>query len=106
LAVELSFGLDGHPPAVIELDDGRRLAFRGRIDRVDSHPAGAALYDYKTGGAFAVDFAADPVSAGARLQLRSMPPRFRQRFALDDVDAYYWFTREARDPIGTRLRRR
>jgi ATP-dependent helicase/nuclease subunit B len=100
LAVELSFGLDGHPPAVIELADGRRLSFRGRIDRVDQRPGGAAVYDYKTGRPFIVDFADDPVSAGAHLQLPIYAAAVRQRFDLDDVDARYWFTRDNRDPIG------
>ena len=100
LAVELTFGLDGFPPAVIELADGRRLSFRGRIDRVDEVPGGAAVYDYKTGRAFTVDFADDPVSAGAHLQLPIYAAAVRQRFDLDDVDARYWFTREKSDPIG------
>jgi RecB family exonuclease len=100
LAVELTFGLDGHPPAVIELPDGRRLSFRGRIDRVDEVPGGAAVYDYKTGKPFTVDFADDPVTAGAHLQLPIYAAAVRQRFDLDDVDARYWFTRDNRDPIG------
>jgi ATP-dependent helicase/DNAse subunit B len=101
LAVELSFGLDGNPPAVIELDDGRRLSFRGRIDRVDRRDGGAAVYDYKSGSPFTIDFAADPVSAGARLQLPIYAAAVSQRFAVDDVDAYYWFTRESDDPMGS-----
>jgi len=100
LAVELTFGLDGFPPAVIELADGRRLSFRGRIDRVDEVPGGAAVYDYKTGRPFTVDFADDPVSAGAHLQLPIYAAAVRQRFDLDEVDARYWFTRDSHDPIG------
>ena len=38
LAVELSFGLDGHPPAVIELDDGRR-AVVSRTHRSSRQPS-------------------------------------------------------------------
>jgi hypothetical protein len=101
LAVELSFGLDGNPPAVIELDDGRRLSFRGRIDRVDQRDGGAAVYDYKSGNPFVIDFDADPVSAGARLQLPIYAAAVRQRFAVDDVDAYYWFTRALDEPMGS-----
>jgi len=101
LAVELSFGLDDNPPAVIELDDGRRLLFRGRIDRVDRRGSGASVYDYKSGSPFVIDFAADPVSAGARLQLPIYAAAVRQRFALDDVDASYWFTRANDQPMGS-----
>ena len=101
LAVELTFGLDGNPPAVIELDDGRHMSFRGRIDRVDQRAGGAAVYDYKSGSPFTIDFAADPVSAGARLQLPIYAAAVRQRYALDDVEAGYWFTRTIDDPIGS-----
>ncbi|HUP76000.1 MAG TPA: PD-(D/E)XK nuclease family protein [Acidimicrobiales bacterium] len=103
LAVELSFGLDGHPPAVLQLADGRQLSFRGRIDRVDSRPGGASVYDYKTGSTFTIDFDADPVSAGARLQLPIYAAAIRQRFDLDDVDSYYWFTKDGNDPVGARF---
>jgi ATP-dependent helicase/nuclease subunit B len=103
LAVELSFGLDGHPPAVLQLADGRQLSFRGRIDRVDSRPGGAAVYDYKTGSSFTIDFDADPVSAGAHLQLPIYAAAIGQRLGIDDVDSYYWFTRDAKDPVGTRF---
>ena len=34
---------------VIELDDGRHVSFRGRIDRVISAPVARLVYDYKTG---------------------------------------------------------
>ena len=103
LAVELSFGLDGHPPAVLQLADGRQLSFRGRIDRVDRRPGGAAVYDYKTGNPFTIDFDADPVSAGARLQLPIYAAAISQRLGLDDVDSYYWFTRDAKEPLGARF---
>ena len=103
LAVELSFGLDGNPPAMFELPDGRRLAFRGRIDRVDRLPDGAAVYDYKSGAPFTIDFEVDPVTSGIHLQLPIYAAAVRQRFALDDVDAHYWFTRDTRDPMGTRF---
>jgi RecB family exonuclease len=103
LAVELSFGFDGNPPAVFELADGRRLSFRGRIDRVDSRPDGAAVYDYKSGAPFAIDFDDDPVTSGTHLQLPIYAAAIRQLFGLDGVDAHYWFTRDGRDPMGTRF---
>jgi RecB family exonuclease len=50
---EVGFGKDANDfgPLEIELADGERVAFRGRIDRVDRHPDGASLrvVDYKTG---------------------------------------------------------
>jgi RecB family exonuclease len=103
MAVELSFGLDGNPPAVLQLADGRQLSFRGRIDRVDRRPDGAAVYDYKTGSAFTIDFDADPVSGGAHLQLPIYAAAISQRFGIDDVDSYYWFTRQVGNPVGARF---
>ena len=48
-AVELSFGMREQPPLRVELRDGRTLAFRGLIDRVDSTPGGLVVFDYKAG---------------------------------------------------------
>lgn len=55
-AVELAFGREGDPlgPWTLELGDGRRMLFRGKIDRVDlaPRPDGAAwcvVVDYKSG---------------------------------------------------------
>lgn len=48
--------------------DGRRMSFRGRIDRVDRRPDGTmAVWDYKTGGASSFE-EDDPVANGAQLQ--------------------------------------
>jgi RecB family exonuclease len=102
-AVETSFGFDGNPPAVFELADGRRLALRGRIDRVDIRPDGAAVYDYKSGAPFVIDFDSDPVTSGMHLQLPIYAAAIRQLLSIDEVDAYYWFTRDGRDPMGTRF---
>jgi ATP-dependent helicase/nuclease subunit B len=55
-AVELDFGEEGStmPAWEIGLDDGRKLALRGRIDRIDickdGEDAWAAVVDYKSGG--------------------------------------------------------
>ncbi|MDE3068740.1 MAG: PD-(D/E)XK nuclease family protein [Verrucomicrobiota bacterium] len=57
-AAELDFGFEGSPAPAWELDlgDGRRLALRGRIDRIDlwRAPGGeealAVVMDYKSGG--------------------------------------------------------
>ncbi len=48
--VELAFGKDGVPPVEVDLPDGVRLLFRGKIDRVDFSADGHVLvYDYKSG---------------------------------------------------------
>jgi hypothetical protein len=88
---------------VLQLADGRQLSFRGRIDRVDHRPGGASVYDYKTGKPFTIDFDADPVTAGAHLQLPIYAAAIQQRFDLDDVDSYYWFTKDDGDPVGARF---
>jgi hypothetical protein len=48
---ELPFGGEAAPPVVHALPDGRRLAFRGRLDRLDvtADSARARVVDYKSG---------------------------------------------------------
>ena len=99
-AVELSFGLDGEPPAVIALSDGRRLSFRGRIDRVDcvggddgASVSRALVFDYKTGTKISYDPAIDPVGGGTQLQLPIYAAAVAHRFGVDEVEVYYWATR-------------
>jgi RecB family exonuclease len=74
--LELSFGEEqaegAAAPVEIDLGDGGRIAFRGRIDRVDRSPDGTELVvlDYKTGRDDGYKgFDKDPVDAGTRLQL-------------------------------------
>ena len=56
VAAELDFGFEGGAPAwELDLDGGRRLALRGRIDRIDLGPASgdaapAVVVDYKSSG--------------------------------------------------------
>jgi RecB family exonuclease len=86
--------------AVITLDDGRELAFRGRVDRVDRAEDGTLIvYDYKTGAADGFEKIAkgdDPLGAGTRLQLPIYAVAVRE--ALGDgtasVQASYWFASE------------
>ena len=49
VATELAFGTDR--PFAVALPDGRALALRGTIDRVDAGPDRLAVIDYKTGRA-------------------------------------------------------
>jgi ATP-dependent helicase/nuclease subunit B len=49
LLVEWRFGESAGLPVALELDDGRRVRFAGRLDRVDVTPGGARVVDYKTG---------------------------------------------------------
>lgn len=101
VAVELAFGdEDGPPPAEVALPDGRRLLFRGMIDRVDRAEDGSlVVIDYKTGsssGYSTVD--KDRLDRGRHLQLPLYADAARRALAPDDpapaVDAYYWFVEQ------------
>jgi len=48
--VEWRFGEAVDRPAKLELPSGRSVRFAGRLDRVDTTPAGARIIDYKSGG--------------------------------------------------------
>lgn len=91
--VELPFGLGGRPPVVLDLPDGRSLAFRGKADRVDVDANGRRFVsDYKTGKGDAYRQIADgdPVQAGATLQLGLYAEAARQALGAAEVDAHYW----------------
>jgi len=99
VAMELAFGVPGadQPAAVVSLPDGRSLAFRGRIDRVDRAPDRSRLLvlDYKTGAAgWYRQLDKDPVLRGRALQLPVYALAAQQRFAGDAVAARYWFVNE------------
>jgi hypothetical protein len=104
--VEVRFGPDDTPVA-IPLPDGRRLAFRGMIDRVDRPAEGGrwVLYDYKTGyentrGSHFKALADDPVVGGRLLQLAIYAEAVRARIGLQDaeVDARYWLVDRPSQP--------
>ena len=86
---EVGFGWSGTEPLVVTLPDGRAVAFRGRIDRVDRSPDGSrtVVFDYKTGSA-PRDKPRDELGAGRRLQL---PVYGLATGAATDVQAYYWY---------------
>lgn len=94
-AVEWAFGSGDVPPAVVALDDGRHVRFRGRIDRVDRRDDGARMViDYKTGRAPARGRGDDdPVAAGTRLQLGIYALAVAQRLAAHEVATAYWHVR-------------
>lgn len=106
--VELAFGLQGatQPAVVVSLDDGRDVAFRGRIDRVDRAPDGSLLLviDYKTGRLLAMhrNLTTDYVQGGRLLQLPVYAHAARQRFGDARVEARYWFVTEQEEykPAG------
>jgi RecB family exonuclease len=91
-AVELAFGAGGDA-VVVELAGGRRIRFRGFIDRIDQLPDGqVVVIDYKTGtskGYAGLD--ADPVARGTRMQLPVYALAARARFGDVPVRADYWF---------------
>lgn len=96
VAGELGFGLDldGLPAVEVVTPSGRKVAFRGRIDRVDLAPDGSRLVvlDYKTGSpATYGGLDADPVKAGRMLQLPLYALAAQQRYPAAHVEAAYWF---------------
>ena len=102
VAGELSFGIDvgGLPPVEVVTSSGRKVAFRGRIDRVDRAPDGSRLVviDYKSGSP--VEYTgldADPVKAGRLVQLPLYALAARQRFGDVPTQAAYWFVTERAD---------
>ena len=66
VALEWGFGDAAGRPVELELDDGRRLRFAGRLDRLDETAQGACVIDYKTGSGTTE---ADRLKAGLSVQL-------------------------------------
>ncbi|HVF74905.1 MAG TPA: PD-(D/E)XK nuclease family protein [Acidimicrobiales bacterium] len=102
VAGELAFGLDpeGLPAVEVVTPSGRKVAFRGRIDRVDLAPDGSRLVvlDYKTGSPQTYGgLDADPVKAGRLLQLPLYALAAQQRYPAAHVEAAYWFVGAAVD---------
>ncbi len=99
--VEFNFGLDGAPPVLLELADGRRLQFRGRVDRIDRDVDGRFLVsDYKTGNGdrYKNIDTGDPVQAGTTLQLGLYAEAARQLLNADEVSSHYWIVGSGRNP--------
>jgi len=100
LAVEVSFGLaepGSKQAARVELEDGRLIALRGKIDRVDRAPDGSRLVviDYKSGSSYPYrELRKDPVKRGQLLQLPLYAVAAGSAYGDLPADAYYWFATE------------
>jgi hypothetical protein len=97
-AVELAFGVADaeQPPLVVQID-GRAIAFRGRIDRVDRAPDGSRLVviDYKTGSQYgAKELRDDPVRRGQALQLPIYGLAAQRQYGDVETEAFYWYASE------------
>ena len=98
---EFAFGLGGDAPVTLELEDGRTVELRGRIDRIDRSEDRSRLdvIDYKTGRA-APGVAAlrnDAVMSGQYLQLPIYAVAAGTHHAdssLTTVSTAYWFVTE------------
>jgi hypothetical protein len=102
VAGELGFGtIDGElPPVEVPTPGGRKLTFRGKIDRVDAAPDGSkvVVLDYKTGSIVRYrGLSEDPVQGGRSLQLPLYALAARQRFGDVPTAAAYWFVSERAD---------
>ncbi|MGI9119446.1 MAG: PD-(D/E)XK nuclease family protein [Acidimicrobiales bacterium] len=100
IRTELAFDDVAYP-----LPDGRSVAFRGAIDRIDQAPDGSvSIVDYKTGGTgtYRGLSAEDPHQGGRHLQLVVYATAAAQLFEVTDVAAGYWFvtTKGGFDWIG------
>jgi len=98
LDVECRFGFDEndrYSPVVLTLPNGRKISFRGIIDRVDSNASGSSLLvlDYKTGSTYAYeDMKDDPLGAGKHLQLPVYALTVRNQLGGKcEIQAAYWF---------------
>jgi hypothetical protein len=94
--VEVAFGFGDSPPVSVPLGDGRQVAFRGRIDRVDRSPDGArtVVFDYKTGWRRDIP-ADDPIDAGKNLQLPVYAHAAEALEPTAHASAFYWYTKES-----------
>jgi hypothetical protein len=96
-AAEFTFGADeagSRPALVVGTENGREIAFRGRIDRLDVSPDGerVAVIDYKTGSADRYEkLDADWAMGGRALQLSVYSLAAEREHAAATVSAEYWF---------------
>ena len=108
LAAELAFGSTEEGgetgiPVGVTLADGRRVDFRGRVDRIDITANGhLVVSDYKTGKQRDLrDLLTDPVARGTRLQLPLYAMAARQRFGKGKpIEARYWLLSTNRTSPG------
>jgi hypothetical protein len=103
VAGELRFGWPGTPEVHIDLPDGRCLAFRGAIDRVDRTTDGRLLVtDYKSGRRtrYTDITAENPHASGLRYQLPVYAMAVRAAYGDGPVEAHYRFISDPDKPIG------
>ena len=99
VAVELRFGAEGEAPVELDVGRGRRLAFKGIVDRIDRVPGGdrVVVYDYKTGkpDSFrSVEYdgeEGDLTARGTKLQLPIYALAARAQWPEATIDVRYWF---------------
>ncbi len=91
-AVEQPFGIDDEPPLELDLGDGRVLAFRGYIDRIDTTADGGhVVVDYKSGrGKHFRELVDDPVRQGQTLQLGLYAEAVAQQRGGGEVASWFW----------------
>lgn len=99
---ELRFGerSEGSVTVNYDLPSGRRVQFRGAIDRLDSSPDGSRLLvlDYKTGSDRPyAEVVKTTVDRGRKLQLVIYGLAAQARYPGAQVEAGYWFVTEARN---------
>lgn len=84
----------GFDNAEVPLGDGRMVRLRGKIDRIDTGPAGGLVVtDYKTGKADKYRaLGTDPIDRGQRLQLPLYGQIAGAAFGASRVRSEYWFT--------------
>ena len=97
--VEVPFGMgerfeNSVDAVAVALSDGRKVALRGLIDRLDRRPIDGVpvVLDYKTGRAQSQkQFDEDPVLGGTKLQLGVYAYAAKQILDADMAHAYYWY---------------
>ncbi len=104
IAVEYAFGTPSAPGPVVEIG-GRKIAFRGAVDRIDRTPSGAVeVVDYKSGNVrpYRRD-RENPIGRGRHLQLPVYALAARAAFDADGVRAVYRFIGDDPTEIEFRL---
>jgi ATP-dependent helicase/DNAse subunit B len=87
LKQELAFGLQEHPPLVIQ-EQEQALSLRGYIDRVDRAPDGRLrIIDYKAGS---TPISARDLKEGHRLQLPLYALAAEQALGAEVASGFYW----------------
>ena len=105
VALEWAFGTGDVAPLEVPVRDGR-VAFRGKVDRIDRRAdGGLAVVDYKTGRSVSYGgLAADPVDGGRHLQLAIYALAARALFdATTSVSASYRFLDEQGEELTVTL---